>query len=79
MNKLIKKFVEEAQFELILGGYLGYENNLERFAELIRQDERQSLGVKVRANEFIAAASKAPDAIGRPFMWAEFPTRGNDE
>jgi hypothetical protein len=45
--------------------------------ELIRQDEREAMGVKVRAAEFIAAASKAPDAIGRPIMWAEFPTRGN--
>jgi hypothetical protein len=77
MNERIKELAEQA-FMVCLKG-ISEENwqQVERFAELVRQDEREAMGVKVRAAEFISAASKAPDATGRPTMWAEFPTREN--
>ena len=79
MNNRIKELVFKAGFSLTAyeGLWEAEFADIERFAELVRQDEREAMGVKVRAAEFIAAASKAPDAIGRPIMWAEFPTRGN--
>ena len=77
----VKKLAEQAgvTFDSLGASYTygSLPDFLERFAELVRQDEREAMGVKVRAAEFISAASKAPDAIGRPIMWAEFPTRGN--
>jgi len=54
------------------------ETIIEQFAELIRDDERKSMGVKVSVNEFIAAASKAPNLIGIPVIWTEFPIRSNE-
>lgn len=85
MDAKTKELARQAGFDIEDGAGDGeiwfdegwYTSLVERFAALIRADERESMGVKVRADEFIAAASKAPDATGRPIMWAEFPTREN--
>jgi len=38
MNDRTKELAEQAGFEPMAGGYHGYDDNLELFAELIRQD-----------------------------------------
>jgi hypothetical protein len=75
MNERIKELAKQAGF--VVGVSANADRQIKHFAELVRQDEREAMGVKVRAAEFISAASKAPDATGKPIMWAEFPTRGN--
>ena len=90
MNKRLKELAEQAGLEELGDGDWCSLNHpdvrgadLEHFAELVRQDEREELkttypqGAKVRPAEFIAAASigVGADFIGTPMMWAEFPTR----
>lgn len=43
MNERLKKLAELAEFEPMAGGYHGYDDHLERFAELVRQDEREAI------------------------------------
>jgi hypothetical protein len=42
MNERIKELAEQAGFEPLAGGYHGYDDELERFAKLVRQDEREA-------------------------------------
>ena len=40
MNERLKELAEQAGFEPLAGGYHGYDDELERFAELVLTDER---------------------------------------
>lgn len=101
MNERLKELAEQAgvSFHHALGATYTYgklSEILERFAELVRDDERKTLAqpeqkligwkdgepqyvaqpepVQVRPHEFIAMASKQADMVGKPVVWAEYPT-----
>ena len=42
MNERLKELAEQAGLEPLAGGYHGFNDELERFAELVRQDEREA-------------------------------------
>lgn len=42
MNERIKELAELAKFEPLANGYHGYDDELERFAELVAADEREA-------------------------------------
>ena len=41
MNERLKELAEQAGFEPLAGGYHGYDDELERFTDLVRADERE--------------------------------------
>ena len=66
-------------------GYFMTHQEQSEAAQYIRQLQQENLTLlgkieqpranQVRANEFIAMASKHPSLVGTPVIWAEYPTR----
>lgn len=76
MDKRLKEFAAQAGFNLSVD-YHCDEYELERFAELVRQDEREACAVLVEADGRVHP--KAPDAVWAKTVAKLIRARGNHE
>ena len=77
-KQIIKNFAEQAGIskELFLGGLCVIDvQDLERFDEIIRQDERETCAALVEANNRVH--EKAPDAVWAKTIAKLIRARGN--
>ena len=63
MNKQLKELCERAGMECSLGHWYIEDEHLERFADLVRQDEREAIVDIVVQNVSTAMARECEDAI----------------
>lgn len=74
MDKRLKEFAAQAGFNLSVD-YHCDEYELERFAELVRQDEREACAVLVEADGRVHP--KAPDAVWAKTVAKLIRAKGN--
>ena len=78
MNKRIEELAEEAGLESVSDNlFYAYNENLERFAELVRQDEGEAIAALVEANGRVHP--KAPDAVWAKTVAKLIRARGNPD
>jgi len=63
MNERIKELAEQAGFEPMARGYYGFNDEIERFVELVRQDEREACIEIVTKNASLETAWKCEEEI----------------